>query len=339
VAYGGLWAQYQFRFDAGPGGLQLDMDSMVNDLRHAEVTARADRLNPKFMPWQNWQPGIATRGILWLERKRWVPQAWAAGCIYTQTEGYGRTAYLLGETYTGGRWFYFPLAWLFKEPLGIIAAAFLSVGAVVRRRKPDWTTISLWTPAAAYGAVALNSNVNIGLRHVFPVLPFIAVGIGVTAGQFWTARRRWIVRLLAAALIVETLRAYPDYLSFFNYAAGGENGGIALLGDSNLDWGQDLPLVKKWQERNPNTVLYLDYLGTCDPAAYGIQYVNVPGGYVYGPPPPMPTPAARGMAAISATKLQGLFVADPSVDFAARFAHAAPVDVLGGTIYLFPYPP
>lgn len=141
-----------------------------------------------------------------------------------------------------------------------------------------------------------------------------------------------VLLFLAAGLATETLCAYPNFISFFNIAVGGERGGIYLLGDSNLDWGQDLPKLAQWQEQHPDKTLYLDYFGVCDPAAYGIRYLNVPGGYVYGPPPRTDGP---GVAAISATKLQGLFVADPQYDFAARFHDRKPFAVLGGTIYLF----
>jgi hypothetical protein len=37
--------------------------------------------------------------------------------------------------------------------------------------------------------------------------------------------------------------------------------------------------------------------------------------------------------------LQGLFVADPRLDFATQYRGATPIGVLGGTIYLFVFPP
>jgi hypothetical protein len=185
--------------------------------------------------------------------------------------------------------------------------------------------------------VAMAGNLNIGLRHVFPVLPFVDVAVGVGLAQVWNNRRlRLVVILLGVGLATETLAAYPDLISFFNVFSGGERGGIRLLGDSNLDWGQDLPLLAEWQRGHPDVPLYLDYFGTCNPAAYGIRYINVPGGYVYGPAPGRAE--LPGVAAVSATKLQGLFGIDPRYDFARRFVGRKPVEVLGGTIYLYSYP-
>jgi hypothetical protein len=337
AACAGLWAQYQFRFNAAPNGLQLDLPAMTRDLRDAEVRTRWQVNEPTAQQLADWRPGFSTRGVLWLACRRLVPQAWAAGFLYTQTQAGERTAYLMGRTYSGGKWFYFPLAWLFKEPLAMIAAAILALPMAARKRQWNWTILALGFPAAAYAAMAINSNVNVGLRHLFPVFPFVDVALGVLAARAWTKRGRWVVTLLAAALALETLASYPDFLAFFNLACGGERGGRALLGDSNLDWGQDLPLLAAWQRAHPQTPLYLDYFGTADPSAYGIRYINVPGGYVYGPPPQ--EPLAPGVAAISATKLQRLFSIDPSLDFATPFERAAPIDVLGGSIYLFQYPP
>jgi hypothetical protein len=339
AAYGGIWAQYRFRFDAAPGGQQLDMNAMVRNLRDAEVRSRWQTNDPTPQELAAWSPSLSTRAMLWLQRHRLAPQAWAGGFIYTQSQAGERTAYLLGQTYAGGRFVYFPLAWLFKEPLAMLAALIIAAVAALRRRTWNWHVAALALPAAAYLLMALTAAVNVGLRHLFPVFPFLDVFIGIAAARTWRSGGggKWLVGILAAALAVETLAAYPDFISFFNIACGGERGGLALLGDSNLDWGQDLPLLAQWQRQHPEEKLYLDYFGTCDPAAYGIKYTNVPGGYVYGPPPQ--PPSAPGIAAVSATKLQRLFVIDPKRDFATQFEHAQPIDVLGGSIYLFRYPP
>jgi hypothetical protein len=335
-----LWAQYRFRFDPAPGGTQIDMNSMVNDLRDAEVRSRYQTDHPTRAQVTAWKPGFQTSFILWAERHRVVPQAWAAGYIYTNTSASERTAYLMGDVYPGGRWSYFPLAWLFKEPLAMIATALVALLIAFRSPRWGWTGCAMIIPPAVYFSLAAGGNLNIGLRHIFPVIPFIDVAIGLAVARLWSSTRvpaKALVIILATGLAIETLAAYPDFICFFNLAAGGERGGPLLLGDSNLDWGQDLPLLAQWQQQNPSIPLYLDYFGTCDPAAYGIRYLNVPGGYAYGPPPRFPT--VPGIAAISASKLQRLFVADPAHDFATPFERAKPIGELGGTIYLFTFPP
>ncbi|HUB24503.1 MAG TPA: hypothetical protein VL992_03665 [Tepidisphaeraceae bacterium] len=335
IAWAGIWAQYRFRFDAG-----LDMNQMLGNLRDAQVRSEFQINQPTPAQYATWHPDLVTSFVLALDRHHLVPQAWAGGFLYIQTQAGERLAYLLGQVYPGGRWSYFPLAWLFKEPLAMIAAALVAaVIGLARLRKIDWSGLAMLIPAAFFLAAAMCGNVNIGLRHIFAVIPFIDVGIGAAAAFVWRHGRlaRMAALLLAAGCMLESVCSYPDYIAFFNLACGGERGGISLLGDSNLDWGQDLPLLAAWQTQHPNVPLYLDYFGVCDPAAYGIRYLNVPGGYVYGPPPR--PPISPGVAAISATKLQRLFVIDRDRDFATPFERERPIGVLGGTIYLFDYPP
>jgi hypothetical protein len=335
IAWAAVWAQYRFRFDAG-----LNIDQMLTDLRDADTRSQFHVNEPTAAQLAAWQPDLATEFVLALSRHRLVPQAWGGGFIYIQTQAGERVAFLRGQIYPGGRWDYFPLAWLMKEPLAMIAAAILGALIVITNcRRISWPAIAMLVPAAFFLAIAMGGSVNIGLRHIFAVLPFVDVGIGVAAAVAWKHGRRARVAalILAAGLMLESVCSFPDYVAFFNLACGGERGGISLLGDSNLDWGQDLPLLAAWQAEHPNVPLYLDYFGVCDPVAYGIRYLNVPGGYVYGPPPS--APIMPGVAAISATKLQRLFVIDRDRDFATPFETQRPIGVLGGTIYLFEYPP
>jgi hypothetical protein len=70
-----------------------------------------------------------------------------------------------------------------------------------------------------------------------------------------------------------------------------------------------------------------------DPAYYGIDYINLPGGYRYGPPVRFPT--GPGIIAISATHLQGIHLDPPLQSYYEPLRHARPMTVLGGSIYLF----
>src|SRR5206468_1815035 len=113
-----------------------------------------------------------------------------------------------------------------------------------------------------------------------------------------------------------------------------------LLADSNLDWGQDLKALarwyKDWQPKHPGENLYLRYMGMADPSYYGIDYINMPGGYMLAPD--RPNPHTNGVLAISATYLQGIFT-DPKIQpFYDPLKPLKPLHVINGTIYLYPYP-
>jgi hypothetical protein len=143
---------------------------------------------------------------------------------------------------------------------------------------------------------------------------------------------------LGVALAIETLAAFPNYIAFFNAPSGGSRGGIRLLGDSNLDWGQDLPLLADWQAKHPGVPLYLSYFGAVDPDAYGIDHINIGG--TANNPSSRPTGhfANPGVFAVSATQLQGIYVVPGATQSYAALRKLRPREVLGGTIYLFDYP-
>jgi hypothetical protein len=311
-----IWACYAFRFDAGPAGQRLDPTPMLADAR----------------------PTLFTRAVLYCEQRHLLPQSWAMGFLYSQLEDRGdRPAFLLGETYTGGKWYYFPLAAGFKSPLATMAAALLALAGIRRRifacSENRWAGIALIVPVVVYAMAALTADINIGLRHVFPIYPFVFIAVGLGLSRVWNiAGCRWLILLLAAMLIAETAQAYPNYIAFFNSACRSRR--LSLLADSNLDWGQDLPLLAAWQREHPQVTLYLDYRGRCDPAAYGIHYINLPDGFEFGPEPALP--AKPGMVAISATLMQLKLNAKPEDWKALGLSpDSRPDEILGGTIYLF----
>jgi len=186
----------------------------------------------------------------------------------------------------------------------------------------------------------MQSNLNLGLRHILPIYPPAYIAIGIIAAKFWPRRGAQIVAaILAMGLAIESLAAFPNFIPFFNVAAGGSRGGFRILGDSNLDWGQDLKPLSKWyrpwRESHPHEKFYLCYFGIADPAYYGINYTNLPGGYVSGPPATMPTDP--GVIAISATRLQAIYT--PELErLYAPLRQRQPMKLIGGSIYLYEYP-
>jgi hypothetical protein len=270
VTYFAIWASYDFRFNSGPDGMNASTDSAMRSMR--EINAQ----NPA------WTPPLATRLVLAAEKHRLIPEAFAVGLICTQVNNDGiMTGYLLGNAYSGGTWKYFPLAFLFKEPLATIAAAAMAAatGAWTCRRIMNsfasrWMAVCLAVPGVVYLSAALMSQMNIGFRHLFPVLPFLYIAISLAAARIWsTVNGRLLVILLGGALVAETLAAYPDFLAFFNLACASDRSWY--LADSNLDWGQDLPALAAWQRQHPEVTVYLNYFGHDTPDAYGVHAVDL----------------------------------------------------------------
>jgi hypothetical protein len=357
VSYVGTWGTYGFRFRPGPDpNAHLNVQRMIEYTAYNELLARSGGTPPTTRQAQAWRPGPVTAAILTMEKHHLLPQAWLTGLLYTYQSALVRQTFLLGDYSITGWWYYFPIAMAVKSPLALIVAALLSlaVGITVLRRSRltddaredsarstgTWTTLCLLLPPAMYLLFAMRSNLNLGLRHVLAVYPFVYIAIGLAAAYGWKHRPRLariVTAALALALAGESLAAFPDYIAFFNAAAGGSRGGLLLLGDSNLDWGQDLKQVAQWQQDHPNVRLYLCYFGTADPWAYGIKYINVAGGYPFGPT--FQTPSDPGVIAISATNLQGIYGNDEMRQAYSTLRRSRPLAVLGGTIYLYDWPP
>jgi hypothetical protein len=119
--------------------------------------------------------------------------------------------------------------------------------------------------------------------------------------------------------------------------------------DSNLDWGQDLPALRRWlEEQNFTEPIDLAYFGAVDPAIYGLRY-RVP------PRDPRVVPEHRrvdsdgvplhpGIYAISVNFVEGLphrvMAPDGSVvlvdaDAYGYFRSLQPVARAGWSIWIF----
>jgi 4-amino-4-deoxy-L-arabinose transferase-like glycosyltransferase len=348
VSYAGIWAAYGFRF--GPArdpAVQMDLKQMAVYTAMSEMTVELGHV-PSAEEAQLWQPSLATRAAFVMNDMHFLPQPWLYGLLYTYQSALARPSYLMGQYSGTGWWYYFPLAMAFKTPLATLVAAGLALVVLVlflRRRgwraAATWSAACLVVPAALFLAAAMRSNLNLGLRHIFPVYALLYLGIGLAAAHAWrtwrrTARVAGVV--LALGLIGGTLSAFPDFIAFFNVPSGGARGGLRLLGDSNLDWGQDLKLLAQWQQAHRGERLYLAYFGLADPWSYGIRYTNLHGGYQFGAR--YEQVSGPGVIAVSATTLQGVYLPDDLRPFYAHLREQErPIDVLGGTIYLYAYPP
>jgi hypothetical protein len=375
VAWACVWAFYGFRFNPTPDpGLSFNMANLERLAKVKELQAADERTklaiesrggvvtDPTLFTWteqefREYRPARVVRVILWMNEHKVMPQGWLAGFLYTYATTLLRSTYLNGNLQNVGWWYFFPLAMLYKTPAATLVAAFgalltlvvgkIVIGRATFRRLDWWATACLLVTPLLYGTSAMSASLNLGLRHVLPVYPYVFIGVGVVV-SIVIARWRLIgfvlAELLALGLLIETLAAYPNYLAFFNVFAGGSRGGFELLGDSNLDWGQELKALAKWQENwqkhNPDKKLYLSYFGIADPESYGVKAVHLPGGYIFAPytgsPPQNPT--TPGVLAISATNLQGIYHDEQTRKVDELLRGYEPFGVINGAIYLYEFP-
>ena len=188
----------------------------------------------------------------------------------------GHDAYLFGRWTREGRWYYFPVLLLFDTPIAFLILA--AAGAVMLIRTPRWYLALL--PLAVL-VPAIVSRMNLGIRHVMPMYPLLAILAGYAAV---TIRRHWVVVLLVAWQLVTTTLAHPDYLGWTNELRLLHPDPIAL--DSNLDWGQDaLPLARKCRELGVQRIgLMIATMGDLDrmgmPPRYALDPMTPAHGWV-----------------------------------------------------------
>lgn len=291
--------------------------------------------HPDDRTYYDWNVLLAEAGparpVLELAREhRLLPEAYLYGFASVLYGSRQRITFLNGEHGLTGWWYFFPYAALVKTPLPLFIILGLAALAAVRLAREEgeqegrpvgralaqglYETAPLWVLLAIYWVVAMGGNLNIGHRHILPTYPALFVLAGAAAGWLALPRRRAAAGILACCLawtVIESVNIRPHYLAYFNQLAGGPGHAYRHLVDSSLDWGQDLPGLKRWlgdhglNEQSAAPV-YLSYFGTGDPSYYGITARPLPG-YIARNQDVIP-PLTGGVYCISATMLQGLYL-------------------------------
>jgi hypothetical protein len=193
----------------------------------------------------------------------------------------GHKSYLLGEVRTTGWWYFFPVALAVKTPIPFLLLAAVGIaaalhGATGEDRRRRLMPIAI---AAAVLLVCLPSRINIGVRHILPIYPFLAILAGYGVVALWRKRGPGGVMsgpLAAVALLswqgVASIRAHPDYLAYFNELAGPHP--ERILVDSDLDDGQDLKRLADTLRARHITEIALAYAGSATVRAHGLPPVR-----------------------------------------------------------------
>ncbi len=384
VTYFIIWAVYSFRYSAAadprqaaqvetriltdPGNrasvtpaffrqpAQLPTESVI---RTSAALKKLLRENPQLVgqdeldvPLDKNAPiGLVGRLILFAQRHELLPEAFLYGFSYVEMNAQLHPAFLLGRYSKTGFYSYFPTVFLLKTTVPALGCL-LGGLVLMRRAVGNWTIPFLLAPVALYFAVAISSHLNLGLRHLLPIYPFLYVLAGSLALEWVRLSRR--IRGAAAILIMLAIAlssrlvffplnhqwwqpVAPHYLAYFNELAGGPGNGYKELVDSNLDWGQDLKSLKAWlAARHITDPIYLSYFGTADPRFYGIRHYNLPGGYPYEPKQDFGVLQKGGLIAISANNLQGVSLTPKDRQaWANVLEHSEFVDTVGYSIFIF----
>jgi hypothetical protein len=271
------------------------------------------------------QPATA-RIFAYVREHHLLPEAYVYGQAHSWKFSRVRSAFLNGEFSLNGWWWFFPYTFLVKTPLSIFGV--IALAALALWRRPLYGTIPLLLLFGAYWAVAITTPLNIGHRHILPTYPPLFVLCGA-AGYWLTALTpakqpgkshapAWILAGLLAALALETAFDFPNYLSYVNAIAGGSSQGYRHLADSSLDWGQDLPGLKRYLAEHPgDQPAFLSYFGTASPDSY-----QIPAQYLH---------SARGVDVAPAIRLLDLPAGQAKAQLADLHRRHPEYQVVGGS--------
>jgi len=207
----------------------------------------------------------------------------------------GHASYFLGmRSGTGGWWYYFPILFQLKSPTGLLLLLLLSCSSLfyvllsagarnavvsLLRTRPGWFAITI--PPLFYFLIATTSRINIGIRHILPVYPFLFVWVAAAVfrsrGRDLPAVLRWAGVIFLGLVALEWAAAFPRYIPFFNWPNGGSAEGWRFAVDSNLDWGQDMKRLGDYlQGQKSAGNVCLATFSEAPPAHFGITAHPIP---------------------------------------------------------------
>jgi hypothetical protein len=310
-----LWATYGFRFDPRGPGQRMS----VSLARYIERSTEMSGVAPRSL-----------QVVQALDRARVLPESYlygAANVLIGSASG-GHT-FLFGRLYPTGVWFYFPCALLVKWTLGFTGMLVLALFGI-RTALPRVVLVLL--PPTAYLLVTMTSHMNIGVRHVLPMFPFLCVFVGVQ-GAALLEKRAVLVYALLACHAFSSLRAFPDFLAYSNELFGGPEGTYRVLSDSNADWGQGLKEARAYLETKGHSECALAYFGTAPPEYYKLPCRALPGSP--GRPAANVERRLEGTVLVSAGLLAGIPSGPGALNPFEPFQAVAPKAVIGGSLLAF----
>jgi hypothetical protein len=238
----------------------------------------------------------------------------------------GHPAFLMGEHSMGGWPHYFLVVFLIKTPLALLLLTAL-ICLWYRNTHPQTKQalkqdLFLLLPIIVVLGAATMSRLNIGVRYILPIYPFLFVFVSQVVLISWRRMTKYAVLTgLTTWYIVATLAIAPHYLAYFNETIGGPDRGYRYLIDSNIDVGQDLKPLAEYVRRHNIEKINLSYFGHDSCAYRGINCGELGC-----------TPKA-GILAVSVNHLVGLTPAHAKC--LAWLRDFKPIDDIGHSILLY----
>jgi hypothetical protein len=221
-----------------------------------------------------------------LRRLLMPPWLYVRGVLMVLITG-SRPTFILGHAYPHGVWFYFPVLFVLKSPLDFLGLLALALALALKqkgREKVNAPTIPaelaihwrvLWVALIVFVGFCMLSRLDLSIRHFSVPLALLILLLATLARMVERVRLSApsagrlvgaVAGVLALSCLFTAARLYPYYFPYINAFSFGHPA-YALVNDSNLDWNQSLPEVKRWVEQRGLQKIKLDEYGFNDPSA------------------------------------------------------------------------
>ncbi|MBI5079280.1 glycosyltransferase family 39 protein [Candidatus Wolfebacteria bacterium] len=200
--------------------------------------------------------------------------------VFRQSRLQHEPNYFNGEICDCGRWYYFPEIFFLKEPLSSIIMIFIvfvfSFWNIIKNFRINLVNflknIAIFSEihfaeftmiffVIIYGIYSITSGMNMGIRHILPIVPFIYILTTIGLKKISFSFKREIIFILVVLYALETFFVFPYFLSYFNQFGGGVFNGYNYAVHSNYDWGQDLKRLGDWVNKNNINKISVSYYG------------------------------------------------------------------------------
>jgi hypothetical protein len=224
---------------------------------------------------------------LLLRRLLLPPLLYLRGVFWVLITG-RRPTFILGHTYPHGVWFYFPVVFALKSSLGFLGLLVLAGAAGISRKARGATSVAiipqqlevhwrvLWVSLLVFTGACLLSPLDISIRHFSVPLVLLILLLAPLPRMLSDLRGQtrlgaalgaWAAVALAASCLFTAVSAYPYYFSYINALSLGHPA-YELVNDSNVDWNQSLPEVRRFAEQHDLQKIGLDSYGFSDASVW-----------------------------------------------------------------------
>lgn len=194
-----------------------------------------------------------------------LPEPFLAGLRYLGShDTVGSPAYLLGHSWVGGKWWYWPVTVVVKIPLLTVALLVLGplgLRLAGRRARREVLAVAV-VPGVVLALFTVLSPKDVGLRYLLPVLALWLVVASAAA----LAARRVVVRVaLAVVVAVAAVAVGLSLPTSLTWAGSPFAPAYRAVSNSDVDWGQGFWLLRSWSVgRHPWVAFFGQGLGPSD---------------------------------------------------------------------------